>query len=102
MALSSFGNKLQERTGVAVSLVALVEARALPSSRRWFCGALADTPASDPSPPQAEAGDRSAGRDELSDESVDAMLRRMLRSVSASSGHSSAQQRRQRTSIRRI
>ena len=75
-------NTLQERIGVTVSLVALVEGPSVTELTALILGALAETTAADasqtPGPGMADPGTLPTGVDELSDESVDALLRRML------------------------
>jgi acyl carrier protein len=75
-------NTLQDRIGVAVPLVALVEGPSITELTSLILRALADLPAE--APPEAVSGINAdlkrvpAEVDELSDESVDALLRRML------------------------
>ena len=75
-------NKLQDRTGVAVPLVALVEGPSIVELASLILGGLAEAPP-DESFRDGAGGDADpqglpADIGELSDESVDALLRRML------------------------
>jgi hypothetical protein len=73
-------NKLQDRTGVAVPLVALVEGPSITELASLILGGLADARPEKPAERGVEAHPQQlpANVDELSDENVDALLRRML------------------------
>jgi acyl transferase domain-containing protein/acyl carrier protein len=76
-------NMLQHRIGVSVPLVALVEGPSINELASLILETLASAPAEPTSGAMASAGDADpqrllAGVDGLSDESVDALLRRML------------------------
>ena len=75
-------NTLQDRAGVTVPLVALVEGPSVGELTSLILKVWADTPAAEPSSAVASGIDgklqQLSGVDELSDESVDALLRKML------------------------